>query len=325
MSPTIGPSGNPYFNIQRNNPVEVESLECISIFSSKKNLCQKHILSNKIKKETYQKKHDNSRLFSEKSSGTNLNLEILISKNNQLKLNKPEKIKDRSECLTSVATDLLGWSNFFKKFDILHDNPDNIIYKFGSNLGLDDSKIERILNTIDSDLCEPHLKKASSELKCWDKIKNVNDAIYKKFCPLEYQEYQSIYRHIPNKENIIEINNKFINSNLIPNTGIVGIKSAKGTGKTQAIRIVTESSKKVVYLTARNSLNKSAATNLNLQFHHDVKDLEKVNRVAITPDSLYKLNPANFKDGDLVIDEAKQFFSTLMTGKTLKNNRKKSL
>lgn len=95
LSPTIGPSGNAYESISKGELVEVEDLQSIGIYSTKKeasttltsSLLQRDLVSNTIL------------------------LEELLSEKAREILNGGNPTGDRSEALTALAKEAFGWQN----------------------------------------------------------------------------------------------------------------------------------------------------------------------------------------------------------------------
>jgi hypothetical protein len=110
----------------------------------------------------------------------------------------------------------------------------------------------------------------------------------------------------------------------LPESGILGIASAKGTGKTKFIHSLEESIEKVLSATHRIALGRNLCARLGLNWRGD---LDKLNgdfisgsgytlRVGFCVDSLLAIDPKKFRGCDLVLDEAVQVIRHLLTSST---------
>jgi Domain of unknown function (DUF3854) len=110
----------------------------------------------------------------------------------------------------------------------------------------------------------------------------------------------------------------------LPESGIIGIASAKGTGKTKFINSLVEEVEKVLSSTHRIALGRNLCARLGLNWRGD---LDKLNgdfisgsgytlRVGFCVDSLLAIDPEKFRGCDLVLDEAVQVIRHLLTSST---------
>ncbi|UBF26421.1 bifunctional DNA primase/polymerase [Kovacikia minuta CCNUW1] len=173
LAPTVGNSGNPYVNINRAFPVEVESLESIGIFPSKKD------------------KSDIARV-------DRTSLELIVDNVNGLPLEKlghntskavldGEDIKDdRSDSLATALNEWYGWENFCISNGLpIKGSADDLGYIAGEKLGLDEDRIKEIFKTVEYETCSPAAFYREGDVGCWKRIRTLNKGIYESRCPAE--------------------------------------------------------------------------------------------------------------------------------------------
>lgn len=118
------------------------------------------------------------------------------------------------------------------------------------------------------------------------------------------------------------VNQQYVGS-LSLTSKVTGIKSAKGTGKTEFIRSIVEDYPSVLSTGSRVSLLQANSKRLGLELYQDFGTDTPIRsqRLCVTPDSLWRLDRQHYRNVDLVfIDEADQFVEYL-TSKTLKDRR----
>jgi hypothetical protein len=117
----------------------------------------------------------------------------------------------------------------------------------------------------------------------------------------------------------------------LPESGIIGIASAKGTGKTKFINSLEETIEKVLSATHRIALGRNLCSRLGLNWRGD---LDKLNgnfisgsgytlRVGFCVDSLLAIDPEKFRGCDLVLDEVVQVIRHLLTSSTCARDGKR--
>ena len=197
LAPTIGPSGNPYQSIQRAIPVEVESMDSIGIYSTKKS--QKGGVG-KIKNEKTLLPGQNPATltsFTHQPSVGCIPLEMLgnDTSRNILHGNCPTGSNgaqpkfDRSEALTTATKEWYGWQNWAQSNGIpISTDAVTLAHYAGTQLGLDFDRINRILHTIDPASCQPAALYRSGEESCWKKVYRLDKATFKAKCPAHIQE-----------------------------------------------------------------------------------------------------------------------------------------
>ncbi|NJN23222.1 MAG: hypothetical protein HC810_00860 [Acaryochloridaceae cyanobacterium RL_2_7] len=125
----------------------------------------------------------------------------------------------------------------------------------------------------------------------------------------------------------IEINN-------LPDSGIIAIASAKGTGKTKFISKQVKHSDKALLASHRIALSRHLCHRLGLDYRGDIDKVsgEFINgssytlRIGFCVDSLLAIDPDQFTGCDLVIDEVCQVLRHLLTSSTCnKDGRRPAL
>src|SRR5919202_1119886 len=189
LAPTIGPSGNPYQSIQRAIPVEVESIEAIGIYSTKKTRGRKlpPLPPTKTSVTSSYQLQSPSHL-----SPGSIPLEMLGNDTSReiLHGNCPTSVRgaqskvDRSEALTTATKEWYGWQNWGQENGIpISGDAVTLAYGAGTHLGLDSDRINRILKTIDPASCQPAALHRGGEESCWKKIYRLDRATFEAKCP----------------------------------------------------------------------------------------------------------------------------------------------
>lgn len=120
------------------------------------------------------------------------------------------------------------------------------------------------------------------------------------------------------------INEQFLPQLVTFGTQHLLIKSAKGSGKTTSLaKYVNNLGSRVLLVGHRRTLLKQQATNLGLTYYQDIKPdrYNKVNRLAVTLDSLHQLDPSAWQGCVLVLDEMEQVLKHLTGNTEVKNSR----
>lgn len=123
------------------------------------------------------------------------------------------------------------------------------------------------------------------------------------------------------------VNRRYLGNLPLPETGLVGIKAAKGTGKTQGVEKIVHSSvgegRPVILLTHRIMLGRNLCIDRLGLYWIDDKDESAVPglHIGLCVDSLWKLNPDNYKNAIIIIDEIEQVIWHLLNSSTCKDKR----
>jgi Domain of unknown function (DUF3854)/Origin of replication binding protein len=117
----------------------------------------------------------------------------------------------------------------------------------------------------------------------------------------------------------------------LPEDGILVLASAKGTGKTKAIVDLVQGDARILALGHRISLMRNLCDRMDLDYRSDLDEFrgQAINadgvthRVGLCVDSLGKINPDEFRDGIVVIDEFMQVLRHLLLSQTCNQNGKR--
>ncbi|MEH2465021.1 plasmid replication protein, CyRepA1 family [Nostoc sp.] len=141
----------------------------------------------------------------------------------------------------------------------------------------------------------------------------------------------------------LTFNRPYISEIPFPTSGLVGVKSGKGTGKTTAMQAVVQQAKSrnqpVLLITHRILLGRFLCEKIGIQWGIDknFKFLtpnsctDAINRVSplksfgLCVDSIWKLNPENWRGAIVILDEVEQSLWHLLNSNTCKHKRVKIL
>ncbi|MEH2303516.1 MAG: plasmid replication protein, CyRepA1 family [Nostoc sp.] len=145
----------------------------------------------------------------------------------------------------------------------------------------------------------------------------------------------------------LTFNRPYISEIPFPTSGLVGVKSAKGTGKTTALQAVVQQAKivnqPVLLITHRILLGRFLCEKIGIQWRTHKEDGEKRIDKTLTPappilrslspqpslglcvDSIWKLNPENWHGAIVILDEVEQSLWHLLNSNTCKHKRVKIL
>ncbi|MEH2274616.1 MAG: plasmid replication protein, CyRepA1 family [Nostoc sp.] len=145
----------------------------------------------------------------------------------------------------------------------------------------------------------------------------------------------------------LTFNRPYISEIPFPTSGLVGVKSAKGTGKTTGLQAVVQQAKSinrpVLLITHRILLGRFLCEKIGIQWGTRKEDGEKRIDKTLTPappilrspspqnslglcvDSIWKLNPENWRGAIVILDEIEQSLWHLLNSNTCKHKRVKIL
>ena len=119
-----------------------------------------------------------------------------------------------------------------------------------------------------------------------------------------------------------------------PKSPVVGVRSPKGSGKTNLItKWVDNPEERVLVITHRRSLGETLARGMGVVFRNDIlhgtegqllvngKPIERPHRLCLCAESLMSLDLADWNGATLVLDEAEQLLHNVLTSDTLKDKR----
>ncbi|MBW4508035.1 MAG: DUF3854 domain-containing protein [Scytonematopsis contorta HA4267-MV1] len=180
---------------------------------------------------------------------------------------------------------------------------------------------------------------------------NAFDNIYRQSVDLE-NYLASIKPHSELTFPAVEtINRRYLGEIPLPESGLVGVKSAKGTGKTTALQAVVKEAKTknqpVLLITHRIQLGRFLCEKIGIQWglgNNDINQPSKKreffttntlpirnsqfairNSLGLCIDSLWKLNPEDWQGGIIILDEVEQSLWHLLHSETCKDKRVKIL
>ncbi|MDK2410907.1 DUF3854 domain-containing protein [Aphanizomenon sp. PH219] len=140
----------------------------------------------------------------------------------------------------------------------------------------------------------------------------------------------------------LTINRPYLGNIAFPTSGLVGVKSAKGTGKTTALQSIVQQAKNnnqpVLLITHRIILGRFLCDKIGIKwgFEHQewsikADEVPVTYPLAITPslglcvDSIWKLKPEDWRGAILILDEVEQSLWHLLNSNTCKQKRVKIL
>ncbi len=119
--------------------------------------------------------------------------------------------------------------------------------------------------------------------------------------------------------------NRYLQKLDLPKTGIVGIKSAKGTGKTTAlipvVALAQELNRPVLLLTHRIQLGRFLCERIGVNWINQQLPKQPSDSLGLCLDSMWKLNPSDWEGGIVILDEVEQSLWHLLHSSTCKKKR----
>ncbi|MBD2432204.1 MULTISPECIES: plasmid replication protein, CyRepA1 family [Fischerella] len=137
----------------------------------------------------------------------------------------------------------------------------------------------------------------------------------------------------------LTLNSRYLGEIPFPTSGLVGIKSAKGTGKTTALQTIVQKAKNrnqpVLLITHRIQLGRFLCEKIGISWGINNDSLVRSDRfhagyqftpsLGLCVDSLWKLNPEDWQGAILVLDEVEQSLWHLLNSNTCQEKRVKLL
>ena len=132
----------------------------------------------------------------------------------------------------------------------------------------------------------------------------------------------------------LTINRRYLGEIPFPTSGLVGVKSAKGTGKTTTLQTVVgkaiSRNQPVLLITHRIQLGRFLCEKVGIKWGIDNKIWGIENNYlnssrGLCIDSIWKLNPSDWKGAIVILDEVEQSLWHLLHSKTCKDKRVKIL
>lgn len=123
----------------------------------------------------------------------------------------------------------------------------------------------------------------------------------------------------------LELDHRYLPKIDFPTGGIVGIKSPKGTGKTTAlIPLVVAAQadhRPVLLLTHRIQLGQFLCQRIGVKWIDEQLPKQSIHTLGLCLDSIWKLNPADWEGGVIILDEVEQSLWHLLHSSTCKKKR----
>ncbi|BAY43470.1 hypothetical protein SAMD00079811_10500 [Scytonema sp. HK-05] len=136
----------------------------------------------------------------------------------------------------------------------------------------------------------------------------------------------------------LTLNRRYLGEIPFPTSGLVGVKSAKGTGKTTTVQAVVNQAKSrnqpVLLMTHRIQLGRFLCDKIGIQWgmgkeewfrNQRLSAYYKPNSLGLCIDSLWKLNPEDWRGAIIILDEVEQSLWHLLNSNTCKDKRVKIL
>ncbi len=123
----------------------------------------------------------------------------------------------------------------------------------------------------------------------------------------------------------LTLNQRYLQRLDFPERGIVGVKSAKGTGKTTALIPLIETAhqqeRPILLLTHRIQLGRFLCDRIGVNWINSSLEQNPKDGVGLCLDSLWKLNPEHWLGGIIILDEVEQSLWHLLNSSTCKSKR----
>jgi hypothetical protein len=149
--------------------------------------------------------------------------------------------------------------------------------------------------------------------------------IYSQALDLETDIARSKIHHEFTYVPTVTIESRYLYKVDFPVTGIVGIKSAKGTGKTTALTgLVTtaqQQNRPVLLLTHRIQLGRFLCQRIGVNWINSNLPNRLTDSLGLCMDSMWKLNPSDWEGGVIILDEVEQSLWHLLHSSTCKKKR----
>ncbi|MBD2230821.1 bifunctional DNA primase/polymerase [Phormidium tenue] len=173
LSPTVGPSGNAYVNVQRVPPVWVARLDAIGLYP----------VSGR--REQGQSRQSRPRIQSQPPQLGVLRLEDLATAKAQAVLHGDSPLASRSHSLTYALREFYGWENWAAQNRIpISGNVEELARAAGAALGIDAERVERIIGSIsDPGSCAPAAVFAGGKTSAWKRVWKLDRGVYEELCP----------------------------------------------------------------------------------------------------------------------------------------------
>ena len=193
LSPTVGPSGKAYVNVQRLPPVWVEQLDAIGLYP----------VSGR--REQGPSRQPRPLIRSQLDQPGVLRLEDLATAKAQAVLHGDSPLESRSHSLTYALREFYGWENWASQNRVpISGNAEDLARAAGAALGIDADRVERIMESItDPGSCTPAVVFAGGEVSAWKRVWKLDRGVYQELCPSSTR--QSIQTTVRRNHNVLAV------------------------------------------------------------------------------------------------------------------------
>ena len=178
LAPTIGPSGNPYVNLRRAQPVWVERLDAIGLYPVSR------------RREQTVQSHSRPPTQSRPVQFGVLRLEDLATAKAQAILHGESPLESRSHSLTFALREFYGWENWAAENGVpISGKAEELARVAGAALGIEGDRVERIIQSVpDPGDCLPAAVFTGGEPSAWRRIWKMNHSLYQTHCPSDIRK-----------------------------------------------------------------------------------------------------------------------------------------
>jgi hypothetical protein len=178
LSPTVGPSGKAYVNVQRVPPIWVERLDAIGLYPVSGHRDQGH------------SRQSRPHILAQPPQPGVLRLEDLATAKAQAVLHGDSPLESRSHSLTYALREFYGWENWAAQNRVLMSgNAEELARAAGAALGIDAERVERIMESVaDPASCTPAAVFAGGETSAWKRVWKLDRGVYQELCPDSIQQ-----------------------------------------------------------------------------------------------------------------------------------------
>jgi hypothetical protein len=182
LAPTIGPSGNAYTSIRRTEPVAIESLADIGLFSSSSRQAEQ-------RPAYYRPQPRLPPLQSSFSQGAIALADLVTTKVQEI-LNGKDLYQDESMSLVVAARELYGSENwaFANGIPLMGDRAEALIHRIGDAFGYDEDKLQRCLASVNPETCQPASVYRGDETALWKRVRRLDRGVFEARCPQSIQQ-----------------------------------------------------------------------------------------------------------------------------------------
>lgn len=232
--------------------------------------------------------------------------------------------EDANALLTAIALDALSLNDYQQSFLVKHRG----LRKYKPDLIVNERYLTQALVVEDEPNAQPPPVESLIQLK-QNNITPDEDGLQQLLLELFPQTPHTKPKILPPSptQNQTETNAPVGKNRrlLLPKSGLVGLKSGMGTGKTELMAWWREIYPEQRFLNNGHRVNllKNLAQRLKTLMYSEVGHVGMAKAIAlsITIDSLYKLNTEALTYGCVFIDEARQYLTHLLLSKTCKEHR----